>query len=94
MLAEGGGKCSAAHYEAGSHHAQRGKLENSLGNKRKVVKGSNYSGVNLKDRGFAREHLRALGNQAGKAWWVRRTLGGAATDGSVLFLSFLRAIVI
>ena len=35
--------------------------------------------MNLKDGGIARERLRALSNQAGKAWWVRRTHGGAAT---------------
>ena len=45
--------------------------------------------MNLKDRGFARERLRALSNQAGKAWWLRRTHGGAATGEAVLFfLSF------
>ena len=49
-----------------------------------------YREMNLKDRGFAREHLRALSNQAGKAWWVRRTHGGAATGerSSVLPLVF------
>ena len=45
--------------------------------------------MNLKDRGFARERLRALSNQAGKAWWVRRTQGGAATgDGEFRSFSF------
>ena len=34
--------------------------------------------MNLRNRGFARAHLRALSNQAGKAWWVRRTQGGVA----------------
>ena len=44
-----------------------------LGNKRIIVKGSTFKEMNLKNRGFARAHLRALSNQAGKAWWVRRT---------------------
>ena len=52
--------------------------------------------MNPKGRGCAREHLRALSNQAGKAWWVRRTHGGAATDvgARVLFFPFCLGSVI
>ena len=52
---------------------KEGILEIVLGNKSIIVKGSTFKEMNLKNRGFAREHLRALSNQAGKAWWVRRT---------------------
>ena len=57
-----------------------GNQKNSSYNKSTILRGSNYRGMNPKDKGFAREHLRALSNQASKAWWVRRTHGGAATD--------------
>ena len=52
---------------------KEGNLEIVLGNKSIIVKGSTFKEMNLKNRAFAREHLRALSNQAAKAWWVRRT---------------------